>query len=165
MEIKITKLTDMNLMRKACESTMDSTESTVDLWNIYKCEHSPIRTQMFWIEMIDIPTFVSVHFVRHKIGVEHFVLSKRDDRYGDGKEDRWRPIKHSMLINAQALIQMARKRLCSKAHKETQMVMGKLIDKMFDVDPHLSMFMIPECEYRGGFCPELKSCGRYKENL
>ncbi len=67
MKIIVTKLTDINLMRTACEATFRG-NSKITLDQIYKCQHSPIRTQLFWIEMIDILTFVSVHFVRHKIG-------------------------------------------------------------------------------------------------
>ena len=44
-----------------------------------KCKHSPIRTLMFTIKLT-IPYYVSTHFVRHKIGVEHYVQSQRNDR-------------------------------------------------------------------------------------
>ncbi len=52
-----------------------------ELWKvrILKAGHSPIRTLMFTIKL-EIPYFVSVHFVRHKFGIEHYVQSQRDDR-------------------------------------------------------------------------------------
>ena len=52
-----------------------------DAWKhaILKAEHSPIRTLMFTIRLT-IPYFVSVHLVRHKIGIEHYVQSQRNDR-------------------------------------------------------------------------------------
>ena len=84
MEISIRKLTDEKLMQRACEMTMHGETSNMTLEKIYKCEHSPIRTQMFWIEVLGIPSFASVHFVRHKIGVEHFVSTNREDRGGNG---------------------------------------------------------------------------------
>lgn len=160
MQIKVTKLTDETILRAACEATMRGQQSKVSLDKMYRCEHSPIRTQLFWIEMKDIYTFVSVHLVRHKTGVEHFVMSNREDRGGTGKEDRYTPINHSMFINAQALIQMSRKRLCGAAHQEAQNVMQAIKDEIEKVDPDLARYMVRECEYRNGICPELKCCGR-----
>jgi hypothetical protein len=159
MQIKIKKLTGEDLMRRACEMTMKGQRSTISLDKIYKCEHSPIRTQIFWIEMKHIPTFVSVHLVRHKIGVEHFVESNRPDRHGAAKADRMTPVNHAMLINAQALINMAKARLCFQASPETREVMLAIKHKMFAVDPALGYRMVPTCLYRGGICPELKPCG------
>jgi thymidylate synthase ThyX len=65
-----------------------------------------------------------------------------------------------MLVNAQTLINMARKRLCSKAHKETMDTMMAIKDEIAWVDPDLAKFLVPECEYRGNFCHEPRSCGR-----
>lgn len=82
MNIVVDKLTDRTLLRAACDSTRHpgQTPSTATLEKMYRCRHSPIRTQLFYIQLIGIPTFVSVHLVRHKHGVEHFIQSKRDDR-------------------------------------------------------------------------------------
>ena len=116
-EVKVTKITGADLMRLACSYTI-SAESEMTLDKIYQCEHSPMRTQMFVVEMKDIPTFVSVHFVRHKHGVEHFVKSNREDRASHtGDSGRWHPVNHMMLCNAQSLVNLARKRLCRKASK------------------------------------------------
>ena len=333
MRIYIEKLTNVDLMRRACKfTTHGQVDSMMSLDKIYRCEHSPLRTQMFWIEMYRIPTFVSVHLTRHKIGVEHWVQTNREDRlpkndvrldnykgltaeyfkerfsYKDGslfwkshkrsrlvgreagdvnrKEDssspytriridgellcrhiivfmmhhgyrphivdhingdkvddrienlrpasksqnntnskpytdtgfkgvsfwgnkfratisldgvkkhigmfdtaeeaarayddealryfgefayfnfrdksvdRWVPVNHAMLINAQALINMARKRLCHKAHPETRILMEHIKDSMAHVDPELAKHMVPECVYRGGVCHELRPCGK-----
>ena len=161
MKITVKKLTDVDLLRAACESTMQAgAESKMTLDKIYRCEHSPIRTQLFWIEMENIPTFVSVHLVRHKIGVEHYIRSNREDRGGNKKATRLSPVKHSMLINAQSLIAMSRKRLCQQAHPATVETMKAIKIAVDETDPDLAMYMIPECGYRGGVCYELKPCGR-----
>ena len=81
MRITVTKLTDKSLVDRACSFTAGSSIEVKSLYKMYKSEHSPMRTQMFWIEMEDIPTFVSVHLVRHKIGVEHFCSTRREDRF------------------------------------------------------------------------------------
>lgn len=159
--ITIKKLTDETLLRRACEMTMHGKTGNVSLDSMYMAEHSPCRTQLFWLEMQGIPSFVSVHFVRHKIGVEHFVMSNRDDRGGGeaGEVTRLSPVNHGMLINAQALINMARKRLCGKAHIETQRVMLSILNAMRETDPALARCLVPDCLYRHR-CNELSSCGR-----
>lgn len=163
MEIRVTKLTGQDLMRRACEMTMNGGQkSKASLRKLYDSEHSPIRTQVFWIEMIGIPSFVSTHFVRHKIGVEHFVMTNRDDRGGDKEANRNTPVDHGMFINAQALINMSRKRLCKKAHAKATEVMQAIKEEIAKVDPDLENFMVPECLYRNG-CHELKTCGYYQK--
>lgn len=162
MEISVKKYTDAFLMRKACEMTMHDRSSKASLKDMYKCEHSPIRTQMFWIEMLDIPTFVSVHFVRHHVGIEHFVQSNRVDHGADTNITRLTPINHGMWCNAQALISMSRRRLCYKASPETREVMLKIKEAVRAVDPDLANALVPNCIYRGGHCHEPKPCGNYK---
>lgn len=157
MQIIAKKLTNIKLMRRACEMTMRGQESKMTLNEIYRCEHSPMRTQLFWVEMLGIPTFVSVHFVRHKIGVEHFVMSNRDDRGGDEEVNRWTPVNHGMLLNAQVLINMARKRLCRKSHETTRQIMKAVCCAVGGVDSDLAERMVPECDYRRG-CHESNPC-------
>lgn len=161
MEIKVEKITDESLMQWACSMTIDQASSAT-LDSIYRCEHSPMRTQMFKVEMNDIPTYVSVHFVRHPQGVVPFVKSNRSDRCGRGKViDRDSPVNHGMIINAQALINIARKRLCMQADHKTRNVMLALKKAIGEVDPALEKYMVPECEYRRG-CNELKPCGYWE---
>lgn len=156
--VTVQKLTDVGLLRDACSFTIDM-KSKADLAKMYRSEHSPIRTQLFWIEMFDIPTFVSVHLVRHHVGVDHFVKSNREDGLGySGDAGRWQPVNHAMLINAQALINMARKRLCLKAHIETVRTMVKIRKAILPIDRWLALFMVPECEYRGFVCNEPHPC-------
>lgn len=163
MRISVEKLTNVDLARRACQFTTHShADSMISLGKLYRCEHSPMRTQMFWVEMRVIPNFVSVHFVRHKIGVEHYVQTMRDDRGADTIANRLTPTNHSMLINAAALISMARKRLCMKAHSETRNIMEAIREAVAEVDRDLADYMVPECEYRGCVCHELKPCGRLK---
>jgi len=158
--ITVEKLTAITLARRACEATMHGQTSNVSLASLARCEHSPLRTQLYWVEMKGIPTFVSVHFVRHKVGVEHFVKTMRDDLFiGSGRMvDRNTPVNHSMLINAHTLIAIARKRLCYKAHLKTVTVFRRLVKELAKVEPELSPYLVPECVYRNNYCPELKEC-------
>lgn len=156
MQVEVTPLTDIELVRKACASTT-GLGSQISYESILNCEHSPCRCLMYWVELKDIPTFVSVHLTRHKIGVEHFVKSNRPDRGGEADVDRQTPVTHSMLINAQSLINIARRRLCTKASKETREVVEAIKQASPD---YLKPFLVPECEYRGGYCHERRYCGR-----
>lgn len=154
MHVTAIKLTDETLMRTACDFTRDpeAPPSRMTLEKIYQCEHSPMRTQLFWIEMYQIPTFVSVHLVRHNVGVTHYVQSKRDQL-----ADRNTPINHAMIINAQALVNMSRKRLCRKSADETRHVWETVKNEIEKIDSALSEVMVAECIYRGE-CNELINC-------
>lgn len=159
MEIKVKKLTGISYVRWACSLTTDGKSAkNVQLEDIYKSEHSPMRTQLFVVEMNNIPAFVSVHFVRHTQGVVHFCKSLREDRGGTGNEDRWTLTRHGMMLNAQALVNMARKRLCYKSHPETVKVMKAIKKAVNKIDPALGACMVPECVYRGS-CHEKEPCG------
>ena len=160
MTIRVTKITGKQLLDMACAYTVGQPVDVKNLRKMYLSEHSPIRTQIYVIQMDGIPSFVSTHLVRHNVGVSHFVKSNRIDRGGDADVNRLTPVNHMMLINAQALINMARKRLCGKASDETQAVMFAIRDQMVKVDPDLASCMMAECEYRRG-CYEFQTCGRW----
>lgn len=89
------------------------------------------------------------------------MMSNREDRGGDREANRWTPVNHFMLINAQALINMSHKRLCMQAHPVARELMGLIKEGIKKQDEDLAKYLVPSCEYRGGFCPEPKPCGRY----
>jgi hypothetical protein len=62
-----------------------------------------------------------------------------------------------MIVNAQHLIDMARKRLCYASHKTTVGVFARIRNAVRRVDPDLADYMVPECVARG-YCPELRPC-------
>jgi len=160
MLITARRVTDDGLFRRACEMTLPPGKvSRVPYAKMLMAEHSPIRTIMFWIECLDIKTKCSVHLVRHKIWTEHFVRSNRTDRGGAGDDvvTRETPVNHGLFLNAQALINMARKRLCLHADKDTLAIMAQVRKAVRDADSDLAHAMVPECVYRG-FCPEPRQC-------
>ena len=164
MQVTATAITGIDTVRRCLESTMRSTPdfaSRITMRQLYQCEHSPLRAALWLIELDGVKTHVSVHLVRHKIGVEHFVQSNRADRGGDKEADRDTPIYHTMLINAEALITMARKRLCYQASASTRYTMMQIQRAVAVIDSDLAEYMVPTCIYRGGHCPELRSCGNY----
>jgi hypothetical protein len=80
-KVSVRKLTDDALMREACEMTFNG-KSHQSLTSIYMSEHSPVRTQLFWIKLENIPLFISTHLLRHHVGSTPFQLTCRDDRSG-----------------------------------------------------------------------------------
>ena len=161
--IDVQKLTDETLAQEACSFTLHSQSNTgITLATLYAMGHSPIRTQIFQVRMWHIPNFVSVHFVRHNVGVTHFVQTNRIDRGATETANRMTPTNHMMICNAETLINMARKRLCCKASMETRAVMQKIVDEIKSVDPALYQHLVPECIYRGRICHEAKMCGKMR---
>lgn len=139
-----------------------------DEWKrkILRAEHSPIRTLMFTVRM-EVPYYVSVHFCRHKYGVEHYVTSQRNDRqdaYDRNAARQDAPVVHIMDINAQAFLTMARRRLCGQADPTTREVMRKIAAEVTEVCPEFGEVLVPMCEYQGK-CPEFSPCGRLSKYI
>lgn len=125
---------------------------------ILLAEHSPIRRIRFSWKWINLKTWVSVHFVRHWLGISHWVTTQRPDRTGKERGSQDALVGHECEANAQALINISRKRLCNQASPETRAAWWQVIWEIEKVDPILASVCVPECIYRG-FCPEFKSCG------
>ena len=64
MNIKVTKLTDIDLLHKANEFTTGH-ESRMSLATAYRTRHTNIRTQIFWAECYGIPQYVAYHLRTH----------------------------------------------------------------------------------------------------
>ena len=140
----------------------EGTKEPTSKWKkrILLAEHSPIRKLMFNWKWIDLPYWVSVHFVRHKYGIEHFVSTQRSDRTGDDREGKRQdaPVMHECQANAAEVMFISRRRLCSQASPETRAAWRLVIDEIAKVEPEVAACCVPECVYRG-FCPEFKPCG------
>ena len=167
-------MTEINIpFRKGSwEDVMDSARTTVGkdavnrepsyAWKkrILLAEHSPIRQLTFKWKWSNLPYWVSVHIVRHWLGILHFVSTSRTDRTGIDrtKLPQDNPVDHECEANVQALINISRKRMCNKASKETHDAWLLVHDELCLIEPVVASVMVPECVYRG-FCPEFKSCG------
>ena len=126
-------------------------------------EHSPIRKLKISWKWSDLKYWISVHLVRHKFGIEHFVSTQRTDRTGINRDElnQGSLVNHECEANAQALINISRKRLCHCASLETRQAWQKVKDEVEKVEPELAKCMVKECVYRG-HCYEMFSCGYHK---
>lgn len=127
-------------------------------------EHSPIRLLEYDFSWEEIKQWVTVHLVRHHEGCEKFVHSQRpENRELDAPRDELPQGSLNdmdMTCNAQALISISRKRLCSCASFETREAWKQVMEEVRKVDPVLADKCVPECIYRG-FCPEFDRCCGY----
>lgn len=156
---------DLAWVKTCTLNTVGKTSTNVpnEEWieRLVKAEHSPIREMWFGIKMT-IPYWVSVHFVRHHIGVNHYVQTQREDRTNTPRNDKPQGamVTHIMSINAQELINMAHKRLCKQASKETREVMQEIVREVVRICPYMKDVLVPLCVYRGGRCTEMYPCAR-----
>lgn len=142
-------------------------------------EHSPIRLVEYEWTWKDIKQWVTAHLVRHHVGCEKMVHSQREDRRNLTEEFSINSRDElpqgtlndmDMSANAQALINISRKRLCNCASKETREAWLQVKEAIKSIDPIMAEKMVPDCIYRG-FCPEfMNSCGyvntdKYKKEL
>lgn len=157
------------LFCKQCTLNTVGKKSTTDPtyeWKraLLRSEHSPIRTLWFGFKL-EIPYWVSVHLVRHKIGCEHFVQSQRDDRSNHSGKRADKPqgemVSHIIYMNAQAFINIAHARLCNQASVETRYIVREMVISALETNPEFASVLVPKCKYING-CNEFNPCGEYK---
>jgi hypothetical protein len=159
---------DWLLCRKCTLVTVskDSDKPPTDEWKVklLKANHSPIRTLQFCFRLSDIPSWVSVHLVRH-IHATPFVSTQRNDRqsnYDRRKAPQDSPVTMCWYMNAEELITISHKRLCMQASKETRELVQMICDEVVKLNPEFKELLVPNCAYRGGLCDELNCCGKNK---
>lgn len=147
---------------KPLESLDNKEDTRSIILNYLISEHSPIRSFVIRVYFNEIPKRVAGHLVRH-VHALSFMSSSRPD---------WFPDKASTDVvnliqdyNAQALIDMSRKRLCHRAYEDTRKVVetlkAQLLSSCSIYYQALGFVMVPNCIYRCG-CPEPKSCGLFE---
>ena len=136
------------------------------LHRLLEARHSPIRELWYNFEIRDLPYWVSVHLVRHKIEFHPYVSSQRNDRqedYDRRKAPQDALVDMNISLNAEMLMILANKRLCMKASPETRDVVQKMCDLVEEKCPEFKGLLVPMCEYHGGKCHEMFPCGRCKQ--
>ena len=140
-----------------------SATAPTDEWKkkLIKAEHSPLRELWFGIRMT-VPYYVSTHYVRHHIGVNHYIQTQRNARqnnYDRSLAPQGAMVSHIMSVNAQELVFMSHKRLCKQADPYTNAVMKEIVRQVVTVCPEFKEVLVPLCKYRNGICTEFYPCG------
>ena len=187
MKVKVTQDTTwnraLNAARRTAGKPMLDKEPT-EGWRkmALMAEHSPIKLVEYTIMFEDLRQWVGVHLLRHEHTLP-FIHTQRVDRRADIEEltDKvmaivsedikndpdfnrrdyllqGQPNDQDFVVNAQTLINISRKRLCSCASKETREAWHAVKAAIAEIDPVMAAFMVPNCIYRG-FCPEKDPCG------
>lgn len=166
MKVVITRATSWKEVLNAARFTqrkepIDKEPSTKFKKKIIKAEHSPLRCLIFNIDLYDIPYFVSVHLCRH-VHAQPFVSTSRPDIDGSQPPREYQKktdlVNMRLFVNAEEILNISRKRLCTRAERETRNVWFEVVSCLRQIDPELANACRPQCFYRG-FCPEFESCG------
>lgn len=177
MEVKVTQETPWKRALNAARRTIGKEPIDKEPSNNWKAkvllaEHSPIKLVEYLISFKDLRQWVGVHLLRHDFTLP-FIHSQREDRRKlDVPRDelpQGEPNDQDFVVNAQTLINISRKRLCTCASKETREAWQAVKDEIRKFDPVMADKMVRNCVYRG-FCPELTCCGycntkAYQEEL
>lgn len=133
-----------------------------DSWKakVLLAEHSPIKLVEYTISFKGLRQWVGVHLLRHPFMLP-FIHSQREDRRrlncSRDELPQGCPNDQDFVVNAQTLINVSRKRLCTCASKETREAWQAVKDEVAKIDPVMASKMVRNCVYRG-FCPELTCC-------
>lgn len=162
---------ELKLCLHAIWVTMGKTEapekpiSSKLLYKILRARHSPIRVLNFAFLIEDIPSNIATHLVRHVHAVP-FVSSLRNDRQEriDGDlAPRNTPVNMIFYCNAEELMIVANKRLCSKASEKTREAVERMCACVVKKYPEFHSMLVPMCIYHGNVCHEIEPCWRNKE--
>ena len=129
-------------------------------YKILRARHSPIRYLRFSFLLEDIPSWVSVHLVRH-IHAQPYVKSQRNDRQADydrTKAPQDAPVTMIWDMNAEELMAIANKRLCHQASKETRNVVEAMCSLVEEVCLEFHGLLVPMCKHNGTECHEMTPC-------
>ena len=183
MRFRILNSDPMYDYREACKITQG-----LDLWDNIEaqCSGKPKNEVEWWIKQIiaNHSTLRSVHFrlvdTRPKSVIMQIiratkghpqpeVQSSRPD-WNDGKERSSDPYEDKLFMQdhtAESFIEMAKQRLCCRTEERTRKFMQEMVIALRNSkEPFLQAVGYcchPQCEWYGGLCPEIKSCGRFSK--
>lgn len=189
MEVTVTQDTSWNRALNAARKTWGKNKLEKEPSEEWKkmalmAEHSPIKLVEYTISFKDLRQWVGVHLLRHPFVLPFIHTQRVDKRELDEYVDKVMSIlsddvkndpsfnkrdylfqgqtnDQDFVVNAQTLINISKKRLCTCASKETRDAWKAVQEAIREFDPVMASFMVPSCVYRG-FCPEKDSCGYWK---
>jgi hypothetical protein len=139
---------------------------------ILLAEHAPIRGLWFRVEVTNIKYWIAMELRTHCVGVvpaddiQFAIRSQRTDRTGIPRDDLPQSALVTMrvMLNANALINISRRRLCLKEPTEEARHAWRLIvDTVATVDHMVASVCVPDCVYRGQCHAFSGTCGYFRE--
>lgn len=136
---------------------------------ILEARHSPIRYLRWSFSIESIPYWVAcelrthVHDMPYVADFGVYIRSQRNDRqkmYDRGDAPQKAPVTMIMDVNGEQIQILANKRLCQQATAEARAVVKRMCALVECIEPAYEGLLIPVCEYCGGVCHEIYSCGR-----
>lgn len=136
--------------------------------------HSPIQEFKIWVDLDNLAERVHTHLVRHRETGKYVATSRPDI------EDELKAIKNKLAdelgakknqvsfrsmawtINAERVIEIAKRRLCVRSWDETIQATLFIKDALEELEPVLASLMFPTCVWLGE-CPEGAECCGYDE--
>ena len=157
------------LLKRCVWATMSKTTEPKEppmpqlIRDLLNARHSPIRVLNFAFLIEDIPSNIATHLTRHVHAVP-FVSSLRNDRQNRMDGDtapRNTPVNMILYCNAEELMTIANKRLCTQASAMTRHAVKLMCDAATEKLPELEGYLVPACIWHGNTCHEINSCGRF----
>lgn len=129
-------------------------------------EHSMIRLLTIQCVFAEIPYYVAMHLKAHSIGTVMLASTQRSDRTKVNRNILPQDSKINLFFhgNAQALINISRKRFCFGADSETIKWWRMFDEELSKIEPELAEILARECVYRG-HCPEPFCCNYVKSPM
>ena len=174
MELEYVKISDdaWNEVRESALTTIHKKHTGTEItheWKkaILKSEHSPIRDMVIRAKFTNMPRFVADQLVRHHIGFQPYMGTWRPDRGCEkprSEQTMKDPTVLRLVLNAHALINISRERLCTGASQKTREAWKMLLKELSKIEPELVFYCVPSCINRAG-CKEFKPCEFFTKYL
>lgn len=182
MRFRILNTSPLYDYREACKITQGE-----DMWqnDVVLNKNRPKNTVQFWIRQIcaNHSTLRSVHFrlvdTRPKSVVMQVIRATKGHPQPEvqssrpdwtGKERSNDPYEDKLFMQdhtAESFVEMAKQRLCIRTEPRTRAFMEEMVEELKrSNDPFLvavGYCCRPACEWAGGKCVEIKSCGKYEQ--
>lgn len=133
---------------------------------ILESRHSPIRYLRFSFLMEGIPYCYANHLARH-VHAQPYIKTERNDRQNEF--DREKAPQGALVdmiwdCSGEEMMIVANKRLCQLSDKNTREIVKTMCWIVEKKCPEFKGFLVPMCEYHGGICHEMYSCGKCDKN-
>jgi len=154
LSVIIEETQGMEYIRRAMRQCGARREYT-DL-ELFRARESVLYANTYWLTLTGVPPRAQSHLAKSGPGWYLWSQTQRPDRHGvDGNYDL------IIQCNAEALLNLAEKRLCGQAWAETRAVVAAIREAVRSLHAELADLMQPACVWHGQ-CRKVNPCGWYQ---